>query len=118
MESDLIHWLRRTLPTADAVRLGLGDDAAVVRFESTDLVVTTDMLMEGVDFRLEEVDARRVGYKILAVNLSDMAAMAARPVAASSVRKPSRLRYWSRVRAIPLSSSTMRTFMAVARRVA
>lgn len=82
MESDLISWLRRTLPTADAIRVGLGDDAAVVRFESNELVVTTDMLMDGVDFRLEEVNPRRVGHKILAVNLSDMAAMAARPVAA------------------------------------
>ena len=82
MESDLIHWLRRTVTTSDAVRVGLGDDAAVVRFTGSDAVVTTDMLMDGVDFVLGEVEARRVGHKILAVNLSDLAAMAARPVAA------------------------------------
>jgi thiamine-monophosphate kinase len=82
MESDLITWLRRTLPTQEAVRVGLGDDAAVVRFDDSNVVVTTDMLMDGVDFVLAEVEPRRVGHKILAVNLSDMAAMAARPVAA------------------------------------
>ena len=38
--------------------------------------------MDGVDFRLTEVDPRRVGYKALAVNLSDLAAMAAKPRAA------------------------------------
>lgn len=80
MESDLINWLRRTLPTGGAVRVGLGDDAAVVRFAASDVVVTTDMLMDGVDFVLGEVEARRVGHKILAVNLSDLAAMASQPV--------------------------------------
>ena len=45
-------------------------------------VVTTDMLMDGVDFRLAEVAPRLVGRKSLAVNLSDLAAMGARPVAA------------------------------------
>ena len=45
-------------------------------------VVTVDMLTEGVDFLLAEADPRRIGRKALAVNLSDLAAMAARPVAA------------------------------------
>jgi thiamine-monophosphate kinase len=44
-------------------------------------VVTVDLLTDQVDFRLDEVDARRVGRKALAVNLSDLAAMAARPLA-------------------------------------
>jgi thiamine-monophosphate kinase len=50
--------------------------------QSADCVVTTDMLMDGVDFRLSEHDPRKIGRKSLAVNLSDLAAMAARPVAA------------------------------------
>lgn len=82
MESDLITWLRRTLPVGDAVRVALGDDAAVVLFGNADVVVTTDMLMDGVDFVLDQVDPHRVAHKILAVNLSDMAAMAAQPIAA------------------------------------
>lgn len=45
-------------------------------------VVTTDMLMDGVDFQLSQHDARRIGRKSLAVNLSDLAAMGARPVGA------------------------------------
>jgi thiamine-monophosphate kinase len=44
-------------------------------------VLTVDLLTDGVDFRLAEVDPRRVGRKALAVNLSDLAAMAARPLA-------------------------------------
>ncbi|MBX3414832.1 MAG: thiamine-monophosphate kinase [Pirellulales bacterium] len=82
MESELIDWLRRTLPTSEALRVGLEDDAAVVRWASSEVVATTDMLMDGVDFVLGEVEPRRVGHKILAVNLSDLAAMAAQPVAA------------------------------------
>jgi thiamine-monophosphate kinase len=61
--------------------LGLGDDAAVLRLAG-DCVVTTDLLTDGIDFHLAECDPRRVGRKALAVNLSDMAAMAAKPVAA------------------------------------
>ncbi len=44
-------------------------------------VVTVDLLTDGVDFELEKVDPRRVGRKLLAVNLSDLAAMAAEPLA-------------------------------------
>src|SRR6185437_1027531 len=46
------------------------------------LLVTTDMLLEGSCFRLAEAGPRRVGRKAMAVNLSDIAAMAGRPVAA------------------------------------
>ncbi|MDZ7616821.1 MAG: thiamine-phosphate kinase, partial [Patescibacteria group bacterium] len=44
--------------------------------------ITVDLLSDGVDFRLSEIDPRRAGRKALAVNLSDLAAMAARPLAA------------------------------------
>lgn len=81
MEANLIAWLRQRLPQREHVLVGPGDDAAVLRV-SANLVVTTDLLMDGVDFVLHEVDPRRVGRKSLAVNLSDLAAMAARPVAA------------------------------------
>jgi thiamine-monophosphate kinase len=81
MERDLIRYLRERLPQRENVLVGPGDDAAVLRMGGN-TVVTTDMLMDGVDFILSEVDPRRVGRKALAVNLSDLAAMAARPVAA------------------------------------
>jgi thiamine-monophosphate kinase len=83
MEADLFAWLRSRLPTHPRVRLGLGDDAAVLDVAGLgECVLTVDMLSEGVDFDLRAVSARRVGHKALAVNLSDLAAMAARPLAA------------------------------------
>jgi thiamine-monophosphate kinase len=83
MESAFIAYLRDRLPPHPCLRLGPGDDAAVLSLgQASDAVVTVDMLMDGVDFRLAEVDPRRVGHKALAVNLSDLAAMAAEPVAA------------------------------------
>jgi thiamine-monophosphate kinase len=82
MESDFIRWLRDRLPPHPSLRVGLGDDAAILRLaDRADTVVTTDLLTDGVDFRLSEIDPRRAGRKALAVNLSDLAAMAARPVA-------------------------------------
>lgn len=82
-ELELIEWLQRRFPGGATVPLGLTDDAALVRGQPSDSpwLVTTDLLMEGTDFKLTELSARHVGYKALAVNLSDLAAMAARPVA-------------------------------------
>ncbi len=65
-------------PTDTSVLVGIGDDAAV--FESRGLnVATTDTLVEGVHFDLSYCLPEEVGHKALAVNLSDIAAMAARP---------------------------------------
>ena len=82
MERELIRWLRQRLPSHPLLRLGPGDDAAGLRMAGVDeCVVTVDMLTDHVDFELSEVDPRRVGRKCLAVNLSDLAAMAAKPLA-------------------------------------
>jgi thiamine-monophosphate kinase len=77
-EDRFVERLRRLLPASERVAVGPGDDAAVVRVESGDLVVTTDLVVEGVDF-LPETDPESVGRRALAVNLSDLAAMGARP---------------------------------------
>ena len=83
MESEFIGWLRQRLPRSPGVRVGAGDDAAVLRMAAgLDCVVTSDLLTDEVDFRIEQCDPRRVGRKALAVNLSDLASMAARPLAA------------------------------------
>ncbi len=83
MESQFIAWLGTRLREHRALRLGPGDDAAVVRLgDGCETVVTTDLLTDGVDFDLAAAAPRRVGREALAVNLSDLAAMAARPVAA------------------------------------
>ena len=82
MESELIKWLRKRLPPHRLLKLGLGDDAAVLDLAgSPQCVMTVDMLTDGVDFRLTEIAPRRAGRKALAANLSDLAAMAAKPLA-------------------------------------
>ena len=83
MEQRFLDWLAPRLPPSPRLRLGFGDDAAVLRWAAGgDLVITTDAITDQVDFRLAEADPRRIGHKALAVNLSDLAAMAAEPVAA------------------------------------
>jgi len=83
MERRLIAWLRERLPPHPLLRLGLGDDAAVIEMADVErCVVTTDLLSDGVDFIVGEVDPRRIGHKALGANLSDLAAMAAEPLAA------------------------------------
>ena len=59
---------------------GIGDDAAVFRSGAKlDTVITADLLVEDVDFRLETFAPAAIGHKALAVSLSDIAAMGARP---------------------------------------
>src|SRR5688572_20779150 len=83
MERDFIEWLRKRTQSTREVGIGIGDDAAILKIAGEGkVVVTTDMLMDGVDFHLDRCDPRRIGRKALGVNLSDLAAMAARPVAA------------------------------------
>ena len=82
-EFDYIDWLRRHAPANRRVLVGPGDDAAVLDWSSgRPCLVTTDMLMDGVDFYLAEAGPFRVGRKTMAANLSDIAAMAGIPVAA------------------------------------
>ncbi len=56
----------------------IGDDAAVLNFKNKNIVVTTDMLVEGVHFDLSYVPLKHLGYKAVIVNLSDVYAMNAR----------------------------------------
>ena len=81
-EFAFIDWLRRRTPAADRVLIGPGDDTAALAAPPGPLLVTTDMLLEGSCFRLDEAGPRRVGRKAMSVNLSDVAAMAGRPLAA------------------------------------
>ncbi|GIU83188.1 MAG: thiamine-phosphate kinase [Acidobacteria bacterium] len=59
----------------------VGDDCAVFsKDEKTDFVITADLLVEDVDFRLNWASAEQIGHKALAVSLSDIAAMGAKPL--------------------------------------
>lgn len=79
-EFELIkHFFAEQLVKRKDVILGIGDDCAVVAStENQDIVVTTDTLVAGVHFPLETTP-RAIGHKAVAVNLSDIAAMGAKP---------------------------------------
>ena len=66
-------------PAADRLVLGIGDDAAVWRLEGGALIATTDTLVAGVHFLPERTPWRGLGWKALAVNVSDVAAMGGTP---------------------------------------
>lgn len=83
MEAEFLSWLRGQIPGHPRLPLGIGDDAAILELASgARCLVTSDMLNDGVDFVWDQCDGALVGRKSLAVNLSDLAAMAARPLAA------------------------------------
>ncbi len=82
-EAEIIRFLAERFRAGGAVRVGIGDDAAVLAGDARrDWVLTTDLLVEDVHFIRKWQPARAVGWKALARSLSDVAAMGARPVAA------------------------------------
>jgi thiamine-monophosphate kinase len=85
-EFDFIRQLREQTSarkTSTRVITGIGDDAAVFRQAlDRDLVISTDLLVEGVDFHRQATPPHLLGHKALAVSLSDIAAMGARPLLA------------------------------------
>lgn len=62
-----------------STRKGVGDDAAVMAYGQKRTLVTTDLLLEGIHFNLEYVPLKHLGYKAVAVNLSDIYAMNGTP---------------------------------------
>jgi len=80
-EFGLIDRLRQRLgPPPPELVLGIGDDCAALQPPSGEqLLVTCDLLLEGVHFRRDWTDLRRLGRKCVAVNLSDIAAMGGTP---------------------------------------
>jgi thiamine-monophosphate kinase len=88
-EFDFINKLRRrvadnsasSIPRTASLVRGIGDDAAVFKaMAGNDVVVSTDLLIEDVDFRRDTTQPNLLGHKALAVSLSDVAAMGARPL--------------------------------------
>ena len=76
-EDELVERIRAVAGTGDGLVLGIGDDAAVL---DGGFVVCCDMLVEGVHFDSSRQSLRQIGARAAAVNLSDLAAMGARPV--------------------------------------
>ena len=80
-EGEVLARIFPRLPHADAELLGPGDDAAVVSAADGRFVVTCDMMIQGPDFRLAWSTPHDLGWKAAATNLSDVAAMGAKPTA-------------------------------------
>lgn len=79
-EFGLIDRLTEGLRPVNASTLrGVGDDGAVLDYEETEVLVTTDLLLEGVHFDLTYVPLKHLGYKSAVVNFSDIYAMNGRP---------------------------------------
>ena len=79
-EFKLIQRLRSRIPASLREPAGLRDDAAVLPWGREKLLLTTDTLVEGVDFLRRRASPESVGRKALGINLSDMAAMGGEPL--------------------------------------
>ncbi len=74
------HLTEHLESTNPETHYGVGDDCAVLRYSNDkDLLVTTDLLMEGVHFDLTYMPLKHLGYKAAMVNLSDIYAMGGMP---------------------------------------
>ncbi|HZL10715.1 MAG TPA: thiamine-phosphate kinase [Prolixibacteraceae bacterium] len=79
-EFGLINHLTKNIQIKnDSTLTGVGDDAAVLSYPDKKIVVTTDLLTEGIHFNLMYVPLKHLGYKAVIVNLSDVYAMNATP---------------------------------------
>lgn len=79
-EFQLIHSIKQSHYQQSSLIKGIGDDAAVFRQNYRDIITAVDTFVEGVHFTRKTMSPKQIGYRLLAVNLSDIAAMGAEPV--------------------------------------
>ncbi|HOC02586.1 MAG TPA: AIR synthase related protein, partial [bacterium] len=81
-EKQIIRWIKDHCATKQKqVRVGIGDDAAVVEYDKENyLLFTTDIVVDGVHFIAKTTSPYQVGRKALSVNISDIAAMGGTPL--------------------------------------
>lgn len=96
-EFELIEWIKEQFAVPEGI-LGIGDDCAVLpQKEGMETLVSTDMLVEGTHFLMEDIDPYSLGWKSAAVNLSDIAGMGGKPAGTFlSVALPDMMAYGSR----------------------
>ncbi|MDX8047580.1 thiamine-phosphate kinase [Gracilibacillus sp. S3-1-1] len=80
-EFDFIDSIQPAYYRQSSVVKGIGDDAAIVRYTNEDTIMTVDTMVENVHFSTKTTDAFHIGYRALAANISDIAAMGGKPVA-------------------------------------
>lgn len=73
------HLTKDIKPVNGSTRYGVGDDCAVLHYPESEVLVTTDMLMEGIHFDLTYITMQELGYKAAMVNISDIFAMNGTP---------------------------------------
>jgi thiamine-monophosphate kinase len=87
MTNGELEFVRRLMAEQGRLRpwskLGLGDDMAILEVDGVTLLLTADMLLDGVHFQTDRHDLAAIGRKAIACSLSDCAAMAVRPLAAT-----------------------------------
>ena len=81
-ESDLVEIIKQRVNAGSASsegEVGIGDDAAVLRFDAGHIVLTADAMVDGIHFRSETMSWHDIGWKCVVSNQSDIAAMGAIP---------------------------------------
>ncbi len=79
-ELPLLEQIRKSFEKHSShVLIGIGDDAALIKASNENLLITTDMMVEGIHFNLNFITPYQVGFKLVSVNVSDIFAMGGKP---------------------------------------
>ena len=79
-EKELIKRITKSFKKKNSsTKVDIGDDAAILSFDKTNLAISQDILVEGVHFDLSYVTLKHLGYKSVVVNISDVISMSVKP---------------------------------------